>query len=72
MRTEPARDKALHGRPLSRGVICASTSPAVARAVAEDAGGQLSTAVLLSGRSCTDAVTAAPLTSSLGAPATAH
>lgn len=45
-----------------------ATSLAVAEAVAEHAGGSLSAAVLVSGRSWTDAVTAAPLAGSLDAP----
>lgn len=44
------------------------TSLEVAKAVAENAGGKLDTAVLVSGRSWTDAVTAAPLAGSLDAP----
>lgn len=45
-----------------------ATSLAVAEAVAADADGNLSTAVVVSGRSWTDAVTAAPVAGSLGAP----
>ncbi|WP_419946532.1 cell wall-binding repeat-containing protein [Candidatus Poriferisodalis sp.] len=45
-----------------------ATSLAVAEAVAEHAGGSLSTAVLVAGRSWTDAVTAAPLAGTLNAP----
>lgn len=45
-----------------------ATSLAIAEAVADDAGGTLDTVVLVSGRSWTDAVTAAPLAGSLGAP----
>ena len=45
-----------------------ATSLAVAEAIAADAGGELSTAVLVSGGSWIDAVTAAPLAGSLGAP----
>ena len=45
-----------------------ATSLAVAKEVAEDAGGKLSTAVVVSGRSWTDAVTAAPLAGSVDAP----
>lgn len=45
-----------------------ATSLAVAEAVAAASGGRLDTAVVVSGRSWTDAVTAAPLAGSLGAP----
>lgn len=45
-----------------------ATSLAVAEVVAADAGGELSTAVVVSGHEWTDAVTAAPLAGSLGAP----
>ena len=44
------------------------TSLRVAEAVAADAGGKLGTVVMVSGRNWTDAVVAAPLAGSLGAP----
>ena len=44
------------------------TSLQVAEAVAADAGGSLSSVVLVSGRRWTDAVVAAPVAGSLGAP----
>ncbi len=45
-----------------------ATSLLVAEAVAADAGGNLDSVVMVSGRSWTDAVVAAPLAGSLGAP----
>lgn len=45
-----------------------ATSLFVAEAVAADAGGRLESVVMVSGRSWTDAVVAAPLAGSLGAP----
>jgi len=45
-----------------------ATSLRVAEAVADDAGGSLDWVVMVSGRNWTDAVVAAPLAGSLGAP----